>query len=304
MTDWMISRNDKRLRKPCTVRLWASLVSSGLMLVVLAGCHSSTTSEPSTQAGAKDAAAAPPMPGADASKSSEVVASNATASDASNTKPLNPNFTPPTLVRRDKQIVQFADKTPQATWEVKIYSDGSKVKDGPYHEFYPDGNKFVEGKYANGKQEGEWKFWADNGKLNKAQTYHVGKLDGSWTLYHDDGNKERDESYKAGVRDGKWTFYGAKNQPIQQEEYKNGVSDGTWIKWYANGKEHWVEHYVDGQLNGPQELWYPNGKPQEKGTLKNGVPDGKRTRWKLNGEVDEETMFDNGHPVTSGSPDK
>lgn len=274
------------------------LGAAALTIGLMAGCHRSppsSESEPSASGGTDQSAI-----------SAKSAGSHSAADDLFPDEKLlagkhaDPSLPPPKFVRRKEVTAQFPDKTPQSIWQVKVFSDNSEVKDGPYKEFYPDGNKFVEGRYVDGQKEGDWTFWGKNGKLLKTEKYRDGKLDGAWTLFREDGSKERDVSFKAGKREGKWVFYDAagKNSPVEQHEYKASDRDGTWIKWYPNGNKQSEEHYVDGQIDGEQTRWYESGKQKEVQTFKNGVPDGKRIRWKENGEKIDEVEFKNGRPVT------
>jgi antitoxin component YwqK of YwqJK toxin-antitoxin module len=287
---------------------WAAV---GVLLTALvAGCHRAETSADSE----------PPSPGG---KDASAVSSNASTAAtgtptellAGNEKfksgnPTDISLPPPKYLRRKLVTAQFPDKTPQSTWMVKVYSDGSEINDGPHTEFYPNGNKLVEGQYLDGKSEGKWNFWGTNGKVIKTETYRNGKFDGAWTLFREDGSKERDVSYKAGKRDGKWILYDAagKNKPVEQQEYKADDSkaeanpDGTWINWYPDGKKKSETHFKNGQIDGEQTRWYPDGNKRESQSFKDGVPDGKRIRWKDNGEKIDEVDFRNGHPVNSDSP--
>ena len=282
------------IRLPYHGNRW--VVAGALAIALMVGCHRAET------------------PGDSEPKAGEKVAS--TASSKSAPPAIDPNDLfpdekvdkgpPPKVVKRKEITAQFPDKTPQSTWMVKVYSDGSEVYDGPHTEFYFNGKKLMEGQYVDGQHYGEWKYWGKNGKLLKTEVYRDGKLDGAWTLLHEDGSKERDESWKAGKRDGRWVVYDAlgKNQPIEQNEYKAGARDGTWIKWYPDGTKETEEHYKDAQIDGEQTRWFANGKKQEIQSFKNGVPDGKRIRWKENGEMREETDFKNGQPTTIDSSSK
>ncbi len=51
------------------------------------------------------------------------------------------------------------------------FSDDTFVNDGPYREFYADGQLFVEGEFERGKQIGEWTYHHPTGKVAKKVTY-------------------------------------------------------------------------------------------------------------------------------------
>ena len=289
-------------RFPLTGLRWA--VAGALAMALAAGCHRAETSgDAEPKANEKVASTASSKPAVPTINPSDLFPDDKAGSGQS----ADDKGPPPKFVKIKEVTAVFPDKTPQSTWTLKVYSDGTEIKDGPYNEFYFNGKKLMEGQYVAGLKQGEWKYWGTNGKLIKTETYRNGKLDGAWTLLHEDGSKERDESWKAGKRDGKWILYDSagKNKPVEQNEFKDGARDGTWIRWNPDGTKASEEHYANAKIDGEQTRWYPNGKTQETQTFKNGVPNGKRIRWKENGEKLSETVFKNGQPIeTKASSEK
>ena len=43
--------------------------------------------------------------------------------------------------------------------------------------------KEIIGNYKNGKREGEWKVYRENGKLEQIENYKNGKEEGEWKVY-------------------------------------------------------------------------------------------------------------------------
>ena len=43
------------------------------------------------------------------------------------------------------------------------------------------------GNYKNGKQEGKWKFYHENGKLRRIENYKNGAAKGKWKFYRENG---------------------------------------------------------------------------------------------------------------------
>jgi len=58
------------------------------------------------------------------------------------------------------------------------------------------------GNYKNGKEDGAWVIFHDNGQLASKGNYKNGKLDGAWVGYWDDGRivKIFTGTYKDGVK--------------------------------------------------------------------------------------------------------
>ena len=54
----------------------------------------------------------------------------------------------------------------------------------------------------NGKREGLWIRYHENGQLMTKGTYKDGKLGGLWEVFYDNGQRKTRENYKYGVLDG------------------------------------------------------------------------------------------------------
>lgn len=50
------------------------------------------------------------------------------------------------------------------------------VKHGPYFKYYKSGKLQIAGNYKDGKKNGEWKYYSENGKLEKIEHYQKGEL--------------------------------------------------------------------------------------------------------------------------------
>lgn len=51
-----------------------------------------------------------------------------------------------------------------------------KVKDGRYFKYYKSGQLEISGKYKDGKKHGKWKYYNQEGKVSKIETYKNGNL--------------------------------------------------------------------------------------------------------------------------------
>jgi antitoxin component YwqK of YwqJK toxin-antitoxin module len=206
-------------------------------------------------------------------------------------------------------------KTPRSRQRYKVFSDGSKKKYGKYEEWYPNGQKFVEGEYIDDVKQGPWKLWHENGKLCKTENYLSGKLEGTWKTFTDKGLLESEVSFHDGVRSGRWVTYGPDGKtPAKQEEYYTakekkpaaeqtpaGAIDGEWIRYYADGKKASVEHFRNGKHDGELITYYPSGKPQLVQHFKDDQLNGKETRYMESGKVVKEIDWDRGQMVSTSN---
>jgi len=188
----------------------------------------------------------------------------------------------------------YDDGQPQIVRQAKVFSDDSTVNHGSYVEYYPGGQKLREGRFDEGKKEGPWSNYFEDGKKAKLGTYKSDKPHGTFVFWRPDGTKEREESYRDSQRDGRWTFYNEQEKPVRQEEYRNGKKHGAWIRWDENGQKLVEERYVDDLLDGPQTAWHPNGQMKAQVQCKGGKAHGTSTTWDEAGKKLSEQRYENG----------
>lgn len=181
------------------------------------------------------------------------------------------------------------------TGEGIIKEDGNK--EGLWKEFYPDGKIKSEGKYDNGKQVGEWKFYHQNTKLEQTGKFNKqGKPDGVWRWYYDSGQLLREENFRAGLKDGMSVEYDENGNIIQEGEYINGAEEGPWVE--LTGDVYIKGNYRDGLRNGSWSCYYI----QRNGTLTDSIlffrgsfiddnPDGRQTYFWENGKTKDEGLY-------------
>ena len=87
----------------------------------------------------------------------------------------------------------------------------------PIIEYYDNGKvKCAYSVDENGKKQGSYESYHDNGQLDKKCTYKNGKLDGPYESYYPNGQLDRKCTYKNDILDGPYESY-----------YPNGQ---LWIK--------------------------------------------------------------------------
>nr|WP_294943298.1 hypothetical protein [uncultured Mucilaginibacter sp.] len=63
------------------------------------------------------------------------------------------------------------------------------------------------GYYLNGRKEGTWIDYFDNGNKYRSQTYATDTLDGPWEGYYLNGTKYLEGNYVKGLKEGDWYLY-------------------------------------------------------------------------------------------------
>jgi protein-export membrane protein SecD len=155
---------------------------------------------------------------------------------------------------------------------VETYSDGN-IKSITYHkksrtgiekvkyeEYYKNGQKYEEGTYKDGKQDGLYTVWHENGQKRLEGTYKDGEQDGKWVEWYENGQKEEEGTYKDGEQDGKWVEWYENGQKEEEGTYKDGEQDGLWTYYRKDGSNEKEGYFENGLKTHKWWYWDENGK--------------------------------------------
>jgi len=178
----------------------------------------------------------------------------------------------------------FYNKDGTIKWE-KNYFGG--IAEGKHVFYYPDGNIFKIEAWKAGKLSGVKKefFKGENGQaglIKKEITYKDGKFNGLYRTYFENGQIAIEQFFKDGLKDGKSSFYYDDGKLLYTENYKNGKREGQIKRLYQNGNTWIIERYKKDQKNGLWEEYY------EDGTLK------YEAKWEKNELLEEHFYNENG----------
>ncbi|TWU28542.1 toxin-antitoxin system YwqK family antitoxin [Bythopirellula polymerisocia] len=178
---------------------------------------------------------------------------------------------PPSVVTHRKAQGKYEDGQFRMEREEALLSDDTVVSDGTYIEYYPDGQKFCEGKYENGVISGTWDYWHPNGQLSKSVEFKNGKPDGKIEIYRADGTLEAVQSYKNGVRHGEWiSYYEDGKTPKAKAAIVDGNFDGERTTYYSDGTIRQQTNFVAGLLDGVATEYDETGKKIGEATFEKG----------------------------------
>jgi antitoxin component YwqK of YwqJK toxin-antitoxin module len=85
--------------------------------------------------------------------------------------------------------------------------------------YFDNGNKYQEGIINNGKQNGEWRLWKENGQNHVIRSYNNGEIVNEWTYYY--------KNYDNGTK----KIIGL----IKKDENDKWIKDGEWNEWNETG---------------------------------------------------------------------
>ena len=94
------------------------------------------------------------------------------------------------------------------------------------------------GEIKDGKLDGKWTWWYENGQKGLEKNYKDGKLDGkvTWWYGYYIGDNIKTTLYNDIKLDG---------QIWSEEHYKDDKKDGKWTTWFESGLIWSEEHYKD-----------------------------------------------------------
>ena len=132
---------------------------------------------------------------------------------------------------------------------------GTDVREGVSISYHPNGNVAVEAPYKNGKLNGVYKSYFENGKPWQTIGYKDGVEEGYSMDFYENGMKKSREVYKAGVL--------------------NGMSE----EWSERGLLWRQLPYVEGRIHGVAKIFDELGAIKEEMTFEFGLRSGPYRRY-------------------------
>ena len=142
-------------------------------------------------------------------------------------------------------------------------------KEGPSTFFHKNGNIRLNINWKNGDHDnGPWKEYFSNGQIFKEGNIVNGKRNGPWKEYFSNGQLESSGNLNDGNKDGLWKFYSNKSEyPVYEINYKKGKLHGPW-KFFEKNKLLISQDWEDGVTIGNSKNYYDNGQVRSEGPLK------------------------------------
>ena len=127
---------------------------------------------------------------------------------------------------------------------IKKFSD--EEVNGSVYQMFGD-IKMDLGYIKNGKKEGLWTWWFENGEKKNEGSFKDGLENGLHKWWYENGQKGIEGTYKDGLEFGLWTYF-----------YENGQKqiEGIYTDWEKVGK--WTYYNEDGSIKEVKEYPFPN----------------------------------------------
>ena len=157
------------------------------------------------------------------------------------------------------------------------------------HEYYPNGKVKREASFRDGKREGVWREFDEQGNVLNSQTYQKGVLVGQGIVdidgkrrglfkeFYPDNSLRAEGVFVDGLRSGEWKVYYHNGQIQEIGSYQEGQPDGIWTWYYDNGQKQIEEQFFKGTPNGSYKEYDSRGNIIVTGTYFDGMKNGKWT---------------------------
>ena len=139
--------------------------------------------------------------------------------------------------------------------------------------YYKDGEIHIQKKYTDGKLNGKFLEFYDNGNKKVTGSYLENLPNDKWLWWEGDKSKSRIVNFSNGIKHGNIQVWN-EGISVLSGSFNQDQKSGTW-KWYRSKKDlDSLANYSKGLLNGPYKTWHSNGKIAVKGSFKNGMLEG------------------------------
>jgi antitoxin component YwqK of YwqJK toxin-antitoxin module len=118
-------------------------------------------------------------------------------------------------------------------------------------------------------------YMCENGFIRTKLNYINGKPNGFFYSYHENGNIQSFGELKAGEKTGKWVYFYDNLFPSQIENYISGMREGPYVSYYESGVISCKGFFKNDAENGEFTNYWENGNLSSKGTLINGLGEGE-----------------------------
>lgn len=170
-------------------------------------------------------------------------------------------------------------------------TDSKQRRQGRWVDYYANGQLRYEGQFKNGKCQGEFKYYDEQGNLKATNTYDRSGDKALNKTYAPNGTMIATGYYVNQKKDGEWRYFSRDNGVlILVEENRNGKVHGSSKVYYETGMLMMERQFVEDRLEGHAKIYYPSGALKEEGDYHNGEKIGI---WKAYNEDGDEISSEN-----------
>ena len=173
------------------------------------------------------------------------------------------------------------------------------IKNGKPEQIFGKFLMYGEGKFIDGKRNGNWDFYVIEDKtfkkiFNQQVTFDKGILENGFKYFYSNKKIACEGNYLNNKLDGIVKSYYNDGKLYGTRLYKNNIKNGNHKYLYPNGKIELEHNFIDGIKEGLYQTNYPNGKTLEKFYYKMGKEHGVYQYYYENGQLWIEKTYNNG----------
>ena len=206
------------------------------------------------------------------------------------------------LMLKEKQHVEISFKSEDLKKEAQkvikenfpnlIIVEGSELEFEFTLKIPSSAYKKEEGYFIDGKKDGIWTWWDENGQITSEKYYKDGKETVVKTKYHENGQILALVYYKNNITVGKTKYsYYPNGQMKYEENLYRDMLNGKRTMWYENGQKRFEGNFKNDKRDGKNTWWYENGQIESEGNYINDWENGKWTQWYKNGQIKQEGNY-------------
>ena len=169
------------------------------------------------------------------------------------------------------------------------YNQGKK--NGKFEQWYDDGyarKKELIATFKDDKYVDDYEEWYDNGNRSIKGFYIDGLEHGSYREWHYNGNTALKATFIKGKLDGWYKEWYDNGKKAIKLKYDEGKKNGLWTQWYDNGKKSFQVEYINDVARGKATFWYPNGSLRGEGII---VGEAQGGGWVIQDPLGERRIF-------------
>ena len=180
--------------------------------------------------------------------------------------------------------------------EIGHWKEGKQ--NGLFQLYTEEGILVDDANFKEGERDGlTEQFYSETGKLRVSANYKNGILNGDFKAYYPNGNLQGEIIYKNGEMNGEFKEYYENKNIRLVGNYKESLQEGEWKFYLENGNLQSVVNYKSGVLNGMKEDYYSNGNLWTRQEFKNNTPEGVYEVYSVDGIPKLKAVIKNGQIV-------
>jgi len=177
-----------------------------------------------------------------------------------------------------------------------IYASNYSFKDAEANKTDSKIQLELDANFKDGKKEGLWKTYHENGQLNVEGNFKDAKKDGLWKMYNKNGQLRYEGNWKDAKKEGLSKTYYENGQLESEGNWKDGNQEELWKTYHENGQLKSEGNLKEGKENGITKIYQENGQLKEEINWREGKQEGVSKIYHKNGQLEVEEYWKDDKP--------